>query len=111
MAWFWRDLYGVMLHRLLDYYIVELRWPPSRGVAWSVTPSPYSFCILIIVAVQLNWSFINGTWQRRLQLTPSVALAVTNTVSNLCLAIAIVQGVAIAWWRKVGRKKDSKLVT
>lgn len=34
-------------------------------------------------------------------MAPSVALAVTNTVSNLALAIAIGQGVAITWWRKV----------
>ena len=34
------------------------------------------------------------------QLTPSTALAIINTISNLALIIAIGQGIAIAWWRK-----------
>jgi hypothetical protein len=49
----------------------------------------------------MKWEWVSNKWKKRGQLTPSVALAVTNTVSNLALAIAIGQGVAIAWWRKV----------
>jgi hypothetical protein len=76
--------------------------------------SSLSLCslrILTPVLVQLDWQFIDGKWKKRLQLSPSVALAVTNTVSNLCLAIAIGQGVAIAWWRTVGSQRDSESIT
>jgi hypothetical protein len=51
--------------------------------------------------VELKWKWVTNKWKKRAQLTPSVALAITNTVSNVALAIAIGQGVAIAWWRKV----------
>jgi hypothetical protein len=47
-----------------------------------------------------SWQFVNDKWKRRAQITPSVALAIVNTISNVCLAVAIGQGVAIAWWRK-----------
>jgi hypothetical protein len=43
---------------------------------------------------------VDDTWRKRTQITPSVALALINTISNVCLAVAIGQGVAIAWWRK-----------
>lgn len=47
-----------------------------------------------------QWQWINDTWKERTQLTPSTALAIVNTVSNLALAIAIGNGITIAWWRK-----------
>jgi hypothetical protein len=47
-----------------------------------------------------KWQWINDEWKSKMQLTPSTALAVTNTVANLGLAIAIANGVSIAWWRK-----------
>lgn len=47
-----------------------------------------------------SWTFMNDKWQKRAQITPSVTLAIVNTISNVCLAVAIGQGVAIAWWRK-----------
>lgn len=37
------------------------------------------------------------------QLPPNVILAGVNSVANICLAIAVGQGVAIAWWRKAAR--------
>jgi hypothetical protein len=43
---------------------------------------------------------VDETWQKRLIISPSVALAAVNTLSNFALAIAIGHGVAIAWWRK-----------
>jgi hypothetical protein len=43
---------------------------------------------------------VDEKWTKRAQITPSVALALVNTISNVCLAVAIGQGVAIAWWRK-----------
>jgi hypothetical protein len=45
-------------------------------------------------------NYVDKTWQQRLIISPSVALAAVNTVSNFALAIAIGHGVAIAWWRK-----------
>lgn len=53
--------------------------------------------------IRANLRKINDTWKRRFQLEPSVALAALNTVSNLCLAVAIANGVAIAWWRRAMR--------
>jgi hypothetical protein len=50
--------------------------------------------------VPLKWKWVEHEWKRPVQLSPSVALAVINTVSNLSLAIAIGQGVVIAWWRQ-----------
>jgi hypothetical protein len=47
-----------------------------------------------------SWQFVDDKWKKRAQITPSVALAIVNTISNVCLAVAIGQGVAIAWWRK-----------
>lgn len=47
-----------------------------------------------------KWTFANDKWAKRAQITPSVTLAIVNTISNVCLAVAIGQGVAIAWWRK-----------
>ena len=48
----------------------------------------------------MKFHWINDKWKGRAQLSPSTALALVNTVSNLALAIAIGQGIAIAWWRK-----------
>lgn len=50
--------------------------------------------------VYQRWHWIKATWKEKLQLTPSVALAVLNTVSGIALAIALGEGVNIAWWRK-----------
>lgn len=44
---------------------------------------------------------MKAEWKTKAQLKPSVGLAIANTISNLALAIAIGQGVTIAWWRKV----------
>jgi hypothetical protein len=50
--------------------------------------------------VPLKWKWVEHEWRKPVQLSPSVALAVINTVSNLSLAIAVGQGVVIAWWRQ-----------
>jgi hypothetical protein len=50
--------------------------------------------------VYQKWDWIHDHWKEKTELTPSVALAVVNTVSNLALAIAIAQGITISWWRK-----------
>ncbi len=42
-----------------------------------------------------------SSWPKKI--TPNVILAAINSFSDLMLAIAIGQGVAIAWWRKVVR--------
>lgn len=47
-----------------------------------------------------NYEWINDKWKRITQLTPSTALAFVNTVTNVALAVAIGNGVAVAWWRK-----------
>lgn len=47
-----------------------------------------------------QYEWIKANWRTKAQLKPSVGLAIANTVSNLALAIAIGQGVTIAWWRK-----------
>ncbi|KIW02243.1 hypothetical protein, variant [Verruconis gallopava] len=50
-----------------------------------------------------RWKWVSKykKWRVRAQIEPHVLLAIINTVSNLSLAIAIGQGVAIAWWRRV----------
>lgn len=47
-----------------------------------------------------KYEWINDKWKRTTQLTPSTALALVNTVTNVALAVAIANGVAVAWWRK-----------
>lgn len=47
---------------------------------------------------QYDW--IKESWKEAAQLTPSTALALVNTVYNVALAVAIGNGVIIAWWRK-----------
>ena len=46
-----------------------------------------------------------GQWARYAKIKPSVFLASINAVFNICLAILIGQGVAIAWWRKALKGK------
>jgi hypothetical protein len=48
----------------------------------------------------MDSQWIGDRWKERGQISPSVTLAIMNTISNVCLAVAIGQGVAIAWWRK-----------
>ena len=43
---------------------------------------------------------MKGSWKQNAQIAPHVLLALVNTVMNISLAIAIGQGVAIAWWRR-----------
>lgn len=47
-----------------------------------------------------KWSEKYGYWVHKAQIEPHVLLAIVNTISNVALAIAIGQGVAIAWWRR-----------
>lgn len=47
-----------------------------------------------------KWNWIDNDWKSKAQLKPSTALAIVNTITNLALAVAIGNGVAIAWWRK-----------
>jgi Protein of unknown function (DUF3176) len=84
---------------------------PWIGVAALVTMLMCMGLVVLILAtsnnkaqeewpVYMKFMWINDRWKSRTQLTPSTALAIVNTVSNLALAIAIGQGIAIAWWRK-----------
>lgn len=57
----------------------------------------------VYIAAYQGWSWINDTWKARTQLKPNDALAITNTFFNIALAIAIANGVAIAWWRRALR--------
>ena len=50
--------------------------------------------------VYQKFTWIKESWRKKAELTPSTALALVNTVTNLALAVAIGNGVAIAWWRK-----------
>jgi hypothetical protein len=64
------------------------------------------FCVLLSVgAAALVLTLCNGRaqsgWPKKI--TPNVVLAGINAFANIMLAIAIGQGVAIAWWRKVLR--------
>lgn len=47
-----------------------------------------------------KWAEKYGHWVHKAQIEPHVLLAIVNTISNVALAIAIGQGVAIAWWRR-----------
>lgn len=42
----------------------------------------------------------DNTSQTKWRLQPSIIIQGLNSVSNLCLALAIAEGVAVAWWRK-----------
>jgi hypothetical protein len=55
--------------------------------------------LLTLLAYE-KFEWIKAGWRAKAQLKPSVGLAIANTTSNLALAIAIGQGVTIAWWRK-----------
>jgi hypothetical protein len=62
------------------------------------------FCVLLAAgAAALVLVLSNGRPQSRWpeKVTPSVILAGINAFANIMLAIAIGQGVAIAWWRKM----------
>ena len=52
--------------------------------------------------VDERWEWLpkKGKWMTKAQIEPHVLLAIVNTISNVALAIAIGQGVAIAWWRR-----------
>jgi hypothetical protein len=49
----------------------------------------------------MKWEWKDTYWKEKGQIAPNVMLAVINTLTNICLTIAIGQGVAIAWWRRV----------
>ncbi|KAE9965356.1 hypothetical protein BLS_007692 [Venturia inaequalis] len=89
---------------------VKARFPWIGLIAILAMLTCIAFSVVILVTsdkkvseqwpIVIKWKWISRKWKKTAQLTPSVALAVTNTVSNLALAIAIGQGVAITWWRK-----------
>jgi hypothetical protein len=54
-------------------------------------------CAVILIAVLVCSDGASSTTWR---LQPSIILSGLSGLSNLCLALAIAEGVAIAWWRK-----------
>jgi hypothetical protein len=50
--------------------------------------------------VKYHWA---REWSQQGKLKPSSALAAVNTMFNIALAIAIANGITIAWWRKAMR--------
>jgi hypothetical protein len=53
--------------------------------------------VTVVVLVCSN-NVSSSRWTQKLQ--PSIIIQGLNSASNLCLALAIAEGVAIAWWRK-----------
>ena len=57
-------------------------------------------CTAAAVGVLVGSNNMSSTkWVK--QLAPNVCLSAINSVSDVLLALAMSQGVAIAWWRKV----------
>jgi hypothetical protein len=56
-------------------------------------------CALINVAVLISSNGVSSSvWP--LQIAPHTIVNTIQSVSSLCLALAIAEGVSIAWWRK-----------
>lgn len=81
----------------------EAQWAPGKIARFPTVGLGALFGVLVAAgAAALTLGIADGRssshWPKRIP--PNVILAVINAVANLCLAIAISQGVAIAWWRK-----------
>jgi hypothetical protein len=80
--------FGAMTTMLICIALTGVVLGTSRGKARQEWPAPPS----------IQWK--NSYWKEKSQVAPNVLLALINTVTNISLAIAIGQGVAIAWWRR-----------
>lgn len=92
-------LHNAGLHGVSGAYPGHIEWKGTRRMAWSVDWLPKEKFTDSHV-VDRKWHWTRDGWKGSAQLTPSIALALVNTVTNLALVVAIGQGIAIAWWRK-----------
>jgi len=84
----------------------EPTWEPGwrRRFPWIGLGSLFFVLVSAALAAMvliLSDQRAQSSWPQKL--TPSIILAGINAFSNLMLAVAIGQGVAIAWWRKALR--------
>ncbi len=69
---------------------------PWLGVGCLVSAIVMS--IVAIVVLLTSHEKAASQWDKRI--APNVILSILNSAASVCIAIAVAQGVAIAWWRK-----------
>lgn len=80
------------------------KWQPGF---WKQFPWLGAGALLLVILISLASCLVlvfsnnraQSQWDKRI--APNVILSVLNSVASVCLAVAVAQGVAISWWRKV----------
>lgn len=78
-------------------------WQPGL---WSRFPWLAAICLVCSVLLSITATIVLNMadktvvshWDKRI--APNVIITILNNTSGICIAVAVVEGLAIAWWRK-----------